>query len=126
MAAAGLCTQEVPPASRRRGCPVTVCLTARCATGLHPVRSQRRRNGLTSLSSADELSAVTVRLWPTAYVFKQGHRIRIQVSSGAFPRFARNPGTGELTRYRHHVTIGRPGCVSRPEHTSAVILPVRT
>jgi predicted acyl esterase len=34
-------------------------------------------------------------LWPTAHCFKRGHRIRIQVSSGAFPRYARNPGTGE-------------------------------
>jgi putative CocE/NonD family hydrolase len=34
-------------------------------------------------------------LWPTAYRFRRGHRIRVQVSSGAHPRYARNPGTGE-------------------------------
>ncbi|HEV2927841.1 MAG TPA: CocE/NonD family hydrolase C-terminal non-catalytic domain-containing protein, partial [Propionibacteriaceae bacterium] len=27
--------------------------------------------------------------------FHAGHRIRVQVSSGAHPRYARNPGTGE-------------------------------
>jgi predicted acyl esterase len=32
-------------------------------------------------------------LWPTAHCFKRGQRIGIQVSSGAFPRYARNPGT---------------------------------
>ena len=37
----------------------------------------------------------TVRLWPTAHCFKRGHRIGIQVSSGAFPRDARDPGPGE-------------------------------
>lgn len=31
----------------------------------------------------------------TAYRFQPGHRIRLQVSSGAHPRFARNLGTGE-------------------------------
>ncbi|WP_425558990.1 CocE/NonD family hydrolase C-terminal non-catalytic domain-containing protein [Kutzneria kofuensis] len=31
----------------------------------------------------------------TAHRFDGGHRIRLQVSGGAFPRFARNLGTGE-------------------------------
>jgi predicted acyl esterase len=26
---------------------------------------------------------------------RAGHRLRVQVSGGAFPRYARNPGTGE-------------------------------
>jgi putative CocE/NonD family hydrolase len=34
-------------------------------------------------------------LWPTAHRFAAGHRFRLQVSSGAHPRYARNPGTGE-------------------------------
>ncbi len=38
---------------------------------------------------------MVVALWPTAHRFAAGNRIRVQVSSGAHPRFARNPGTGE-------------------------------
>ncbi|GAB3857650.1 hypothetical protein GCM10027610_094280 [Dactylosporangium cerinum] len=38
--------------------------------------------------------AVRVELWPTAYRFAAGRRIRVQVSGGAHPRFSRNPGTG--------------------------------
>jgi hypothetical protein len=38
---------------------------------------------------------VAFNLWPTAHRFAAGHRIRLQVSSGAHPRYARNPGTGE-------------------------------
>ena len=38
---------------------------------------------------------VPVALWPTAYRFATGHRLRVQVSGGAHPRWARNPGTGE-------------------------------
>ncbi len=34
-------------------------------------------------------------LWPIAHRFAAGHRIRLQVSSGAHPRYARNTGTGE-------------------------------
>ncbi len=38
---------------------------------------------------------IQIDIWPTAYHFRRGQRIRIQVSSGAHPRFVRNPGTGE-------------------------------
>jgi hypothetical protein len=39
--------------------------------------------------------AVDVELFPTAYRMLAGHRMRLQVSGGAFPRYARNHGTGE-------------------------------
>ncbi|MFJ5304497.1 CocE/NonD family hydrolase C-terminal non-catalytic domain-containing protein [Streptomyces sp. NPDC088350] len=58
-------------------------------------RSTNVCDGLIGLTGADETTCATVRLWPTAYRFKRGHRIRVQVSSGAFPRCNRNPGTGE-------------------------------
>ena len=38
---------------------------------------------------------VAFDLWPIGHRFARGHRIRLQVSSGAHPRYARNPGTGE-------------------------------
>ncbi|MFF5076258.1 CocE/NonD family hydrolase [Actinoplanes sp. NPDC000266] len=38
---------------------------------------------------------VEVELFPTAYRFHAGHRLRVQVSGGAFPRYARNMGTDE-------------------------------
>jgi putative CocE/NonD family hydrolase len=41
-----------------------------------------------------EVHEVAVDLWPMAHVFTPGHRIRVQVSGGAHPRWARNPGTG--------------------------------
>ncbi len=44
---------------------------------------------------ADGVLAVDVELFPTAYRFRAGHRLRVQVSGGAFPRFARSLGTGE-------------------------------
>jgi uncharacterized protein len=46
-------------------------------------------------ADADGVREVRVDLWPTAYRFQPGHRVRVQVSGGAHPRFARNTGTGE-------------------------------
>jgi putative CocE/NonD family hydrolase len=82
-------------------------------------------DGLTSVTGADSPSAVTVRLWPTAYLFRRGHRIRVQVSSGAFPRYARNTGTGEP-----HATASRLLAASQSVYhgsgrPSAITLPAR-
>ncbi|WP_055588010.1 CocE/NonD family hydrolase [Peterkaempfera griseoplana] len=43
----------------------------------------------------DGFREVEVPLWPAFHRFAAGHRIGVQVSSGAHPRYARNPGTGE-------------------------------
>lgn len=43
----------------------------------------------------DEPAASTVDLWGTAIVFRAGHRIRLLVTSSDFPRYERNPNTGE-------------------------------
>ncbi|MGI5218488.1 CocE/NonD family hydrolase [Nocardia sp. CA-290969] len=43
----------------------------------------------------DGFREVEVRLWPTFHRFAAGHRIGVQISSGAHPRYARNPGSGE-------------------------------
>jgi uncharacterized protein len=43
----------------------------------------------------DGIFKLDVAMWPTANTFRAGHRIRLQVSSGAHPLFCRNAGTGE-------------------------------
>jgi putative CocE/NonD family hydrolase len=40
-------------------------------------------------------SAITVPMSATAHRFGAGHRLRVQISGGAHPRFARNTGTGD-------------------------------
>ncbi|GJF06202.1 CocE/NonD family hydrolase [Pseudonocardia sp. D17] len=64
-----------------------------------------------------------ISLDPVAHRFDAGYRIRLHVSGGAFPRFARNPGTGEapatatalrpVTHTVHH-DASRPSCLSLP------------
>ena len=44
---------------------------------------------------AEDVFRLELSLAPTANTFRAGHRIRLQVSSGAHPLYARNLGTGE-------------------------------
>ena len=87
-------------------------------------RSRNVCDGLVSRSTASELGCVTVRLWPTAHRFRAGHRIRVQVSSGAFPRYARNLGTGEPRRTGSTLRTADQEVYHDPGHPSAIILPV--
>ncbi|MEV0033944.1 CocE/NonD family hydrolase [Nocardia sp. NPDC050793] len=82
-------------------------------------------DGLTGVADADELHCVTVSLSPTAYLFKRGHRIRIQVSSGAFPLYNRNLGFGDPRRDATRMRVADQQVHHGPEHASAIILPVR-
>ena len=43
----------------------------------------------------NEVYRVHVDLWGIANVFLAGHRLRLEISSSNFPRFDRNPNTGE-------------------------------
>ena len=47
-----------------------------------------------SLIRPGQIYEYTIDLWATSNVFKQGHRIRMEISSSNFPRFDRNPNTG--------------------------------
>ncbi|HTJ71731.1 MAG TPA: CocE/NonD family hydrolase [Actinospica sp.] len=89
-------------------------------------RSWNVCDGLAGLTGADDQPIrADVPLWPTAYRFKKGHRIRVQVSSGAFPRYARNPGTGESPATATELLAAEQSVHHGPEHPSAIILPVR-
>lgn len=50
------------------------------------------RNGYQKIEyiNNNDVIKINIDLWNTAQVFKAGHRIRIEVSSSAFPKYARN------------------------------------
>lgn len=87
-------------------------------------RSLNVCDGLLRVNDAAEPTAVRVQLSPTAYRFLAGHRIRVQVSSGAFPRFNRNLGTGESRATAATPLVADQEVFHDPEHPSAIILPV--
>ncbi len=60
-------------------------------------RSWNVCDGIVRLSDGDPLAGnVRVSLIAAAHRFGRGHRIRLQVAGGAHPRFARNPGNGQV------------------------------
>jgi uncharacterized protein len=88
-------------------------------------RSRNVCDGIVRLTEADPLTGtVRVSLVAAAYRFGRGHRIRLQVAGGAFPRFARNPGNGQLDATAAdlmptHYDIGLDAA-----HPSVLLLPV--
>jgi putative CocE/NonD family hydrolase len=71
-----------------------------------------------------EVVRITITLYPTANVFKKGHRIRVDVSSSNYPRFDVNPNTGDpLGEYRRMVSADNT-VYHDAAHPSHVILPV--
>ena len=67
---------------------------------------------------------ITVGLWATAHCFAQGHRVRLQVSSGAHPRWSRNLGTGEPIATGTRMAAADQTVYHDRAHPSALILPV--
>ncbi|NRB51797.1 MAG: CocE/NonD family hydrolase [Saprospiraceae bacterium] len=64
------------------------------------------RNGrhTRDLITPGQVYTLKIDLFPTANVFKKGHRIRVDVSSSNFPRWDVNPNTGEpLGKHRRMV-----------------------
>jgi uncharacterized protein len=72
----------------------------------------------------DRVVRVAFQLWPTAYRFMAGHRLRLQVSSGAHPRYARNPGTGENPATASRLLAANQEVHHDPAHPSWVSLSV--
>jgi predicted acyl esterase len=63
-------------------------------------------------------------MWPAEHRFKLGQRLRLQVSSGAHPRFARNLGWGEPPGTGTALNVADQEIFHDPEHSSALLLPV--
>jgi len=95
---------------------------------LDGIQRVKLRNGFEEpaplLTSNEEVVQVTVDLWSTSWVFNTGHRIGLQISGGNYPRFEKNPNTGEdfptgaLRAARNAIHLGSG-------HPSALVLPVR-
>jgi len=72
----------------------------------------------------DAIIALDLKLHATAHTFLRGHSIRLQVSSGAHPRFARNLGTDEPIGSATTMISANQEVFFDPDHQSALILPV--
>ncbi|HEY7325745.1 MAG TPA: CocE/NonD family hydrolase [Streptosporangiaceae bacterium] len=75
-------------------------------------------------ADADGVRRARFELWPVAHRFQAGNRLRLQVSSGAHPRYARNAGTGEPMATATTLVTAQQTVYHDPARPSAVILPV--
>ena len=89
------------------------------------LRASYRDDRLTrDLIEPGEVYRLIVRPFPTANVFKKGHRIRLDISSSNFPRFDVNPNTGEPLG-KHRRTIDAHNTIYHDaERASHVVLPL--
>lgn len=67
---------------------------------------------------------LTVDMGVTANVFLPGHRLRLEVTSSCFPRFARNLNTGEPAATGTRMQTARQTIHHSAAHPSRLILPV--
>ena len=66
----------------------------------------------------------TIDLWATSNVFKKGHRLRLYISSSNFPRFNRNPNTGEAMLGALRMVSAQQIIYHDRKYTSSLTLPI--
>jgi putative CocE/NonD family hydrolase len=73
--------------------------------------------------SADGTFLAEVTMWPVGYRFGRRHRLRVQVSSGAHPVYARNLGTGEPAASATAMRAADQAVHHEPGRLSSLTLP---
>jgi len=84
----------------------------------------RNSNGPDAFLTPGEVTEFTIRCNPTAYVFKPGHRMRLEIASSNFPAFSRNLNTGNDIATDTVMQTARQRVFHSQEHPSHIILPI--
>ena len=98
-------------------------------------RAMRLCDGIIRASFRDPLSTPTnikpdsiyryeIDLWATSNVFKEGHQIRVEISSSNFPRFDRNLNTGKDFATNNDFVTARQIIYHSRDYPSHIVLPV--
>ena len=88
------------------------------------IRAAYRDGSASSYLKPDEPYEFLIELGATANRFKAGHCLRLEISSGNFPRFARNPNTGEPPGKATDLRPARQSVFHDARHPSRILLPV--
>ncbi len=88
----------------------------------------RNRNGYDHWEFMDpgEVYEVEVDLWSTAYLFNEGHQIRVSVSSSNAPRFLPNPNTKEGWLKNESYNVAENTLFVGNTYPSQIVLPLVT
>lgn len=82
------------------------------------------RRAFPRVDTSGTATEITIDLWPTSMVFRRGHRIRLEVAGSNFPRFDRNPNTGEPSATARTVTAATEIVHHGRQAPSRVLLPL--
>ncbi len=66
----------------------------------------------------------SIDCWNTAQIFKAGHRIGLEISSSAFPKYDRNLNTGAPLGQTIEMAVAEQRIYHDAEHPSAVVMPI--
>ena len=90
------------------------------------IRGARYRESLENptLIEPGKVYEYSINLWGTSNVFKAGHRIRVEISSSNFPRFARNQNVGAAFGTSAEIKTAEQTIYHDSRYQSRLILPV--
>jgi len=77
-----------------------------------------------SLIEPGKIYHYSMDCWNTAQVFKAGHRIGLEISSSAFPKYDRNLNTGAPLGFTMEMVVAEQRIYHDEGHPSAIILPL--
>ena len=77
-----------------------------------------------TLMVPEQVYKLTIDLWATSNVFRQGHLLRLEISSSNFPRFDRNLNTGEPAAVGKKYVSATNTVYHDAEHPSVLKLPI--
>lgn len=73
-----------------------------------------------------EIYTFRIDLWATSYTVPAGHKLRVEISSSNFPRFARNLNNGEPFGMSDRVEIAEQTIYHSSQYPSRLVLPAIT
>jgi putative CocE/NonD family hydrolase len=88
------------------------------------IRARYRHGYEEHFVTPGEIVEYTIDLWATSNVFLPGHRIRVEISSSNFPRFDRNPNTGNTLLNSAEMVPATQVIYHDASHPSHILLPV--
>ena len=77
-----------------------------------------------SLIEPERIYTYSLDLWNTCQSYQKGHRIRLEISSSAFPKYDRNLNTGEALGKTTQMQVAAQKIYHDREHPSYVLLPI--
>jgi uncharacterized protein len=100
-----------------------LCDVARDGRSTNLADGARRLRPACPIPNDDGTCAIELDLLGVAHRFRAGHRIRLQISSGAHPRLVRNTGTGEPLVTATRIAVADQEIFHDPDHVSMLRLP---